>query len=390
MQPQNPVFIPGPTNIPENLRQAMDCPSWDHRAPDFGDFFKPLLTDIKPVFGTEKGEVAIFPASGSGGLEAAIVNTLSPGDRVLAANHGVFSKRWIDLCQRYQLELTEVEGEWGRGVPALEFQDILEQDKRHEIKAVLVCHNETSTGVTSDIGAVRVALDQVDHPALLMVDGISSIASIEFRMDDWGVDIAVAGSQKGFMLATGLALVAISPRAMDASASSSLPRYYFDFKEMLTAHHAGSFPHTAPVNLLCGLRASLDMLFEEGLDQVYRRHQFVADGIREAIRAWGLSLCAQNPTEYSNTVSAIILPDGFDSERLVQHAYHKYHLSFGLGLGQLAGRAFRIGHLGNYSEITALTGIAAAEMVLRDLEIPVAAGCGVAAAQEFFRTNPAH
>jgi alanine-glyoxylate transaminase/serine-glyoxylate transaminase/serine-pyruvate transaminase len=388
MQAQNPVFIPGPTNIPERLRHAMDRATWDHRAPDFAEFLQPLLNDIKPVFGTEQGEIIIFPASGSGGLEAAIVNTLSPGDRVLAANYGVFSQRWIDLCGRYGLEVVTAEAEWGRGVPAAGYRQALSADDQHQIKAVLVCHNETSTGVTSDLAAVRAALDETGHPALLMVDGISSIASIEFNMDAWGVDIAVAGSQKGFMLATGLAIIAVSQKALAATESAALPRCFFNINDMLAAHRAGSFPYTAPVNLLCGLRAAVDMLVEEGLIQVYQRHQRVADGIRHAIQAWGLSLCAQEATEYSNTVSAILLPDGYDGDQLVRHAYHRYQLSFGQGLGQLARRAFRIGHLGNYSEVTALTGITMAEMAMRDLEIPIEAGSGVAAAQEFFRSNP--
>jgi alanine-glyoxylate transaminase/serine-glyoxylate transaminase/serine-pyruvate transaminase len=370
MHAQNPVFIPGPTNIPERLRQAMDRPTWDHRAPDFADFLQPLLNDVKPVFGTTQGEIVIFPSSGSGGLEAALINTLSPGDLVLSANYGVFSKRWIDLCERYGLETVSAQAQWGRGVPVDAFRQALAADERQRIKAVLVCHNETSTGVTS-------------HPALLMVDGISSIASIEFNMDAWGVDVAVAGSQKGFMLTTGLAIVAISQKALAAAGSASLPRGYFDIGDMLAAHRAGSFPYTAPVNLLCGLRAAIDMLQEEGLPRVYRRHRRIADGIRNAIQAWGFALCAQQEAEYSNTVSTIMLPEGFDSDRLVRHAYQ-----YGLGLAQLAGRAFRIGHLGQLSEADALSGIAIAEMAMRDLEIPIDCGSGVAAAQAFFREHP--
>ncbi len=388
MQAQNPVFIPGPTNIPERLRQAMDRATWDHRAPDFADFLQPLLNDVKPVFGTEQGEIVIFPSSGSGGLEAAIVNTMSAGNRVLSANYGVFSKRWIDLCEGYGLETVSAEAEWGRGVPVAVFRQALAEDDQHRIKAVLVCHNETSTGVTSDIAAVRTVLDETGHPALLMVDGISSIASIEFNMDAWGVDIAVSGSQKGFMLATGLAIVALSQKALVATESAALPRCYFDIREMLAAHRAGSFPYTAPVNLLCGLRASVDMLLEEGLPQVYRRHQRIADGIRSAVQGWGLSLCAQDAAEYSNTVSTILIPEGFDSNQLVRHAYHRYQISYGLGLAQLAGRAFRIGHLGVLSEATALSGIGIAEMAMLDLEIPIEAGSGVAATQAFFQHNP--
>jgi alanine-glyoxylate transaminase/serine-glyoxylate transaminase/serine-pyruvate transaminase len=388
MHAQNPVFIPGPTNIPERLRQAMDRPTWDHRAPDFADFLQPLLNDVKPVFGTTQGEIVIFPSSGSGGLEAALINTLSPGDLVLSANYGVFSKRWIDLCERYGLETVSAQAQWGRGVPVDAFRQALAADERQRIKAVLVCHNETSTGVTSDIAAVRAQLDETDHPALLMVDGISSIASIEFNMDAWGVDVAVAGSQKGFMLATGLAIVAISQKALAAAGSASLPRGYFDIGDMLAAHRAGSFPYTAPVNLLCGLRAAIDMLQEEGLPRVYRRHRRIADGIRKAIQSWGFALCAQEEAEYSNTVSTIMLPEGFDSDRLVRHAYQRYQTSYGLGLAQLAGRAFRIGHLGQLSEADALSGIAIAEMAMRDLEIPIDCGSGVAAAQAFFREHP--
>jgi alanine-glyoxylate transaminase/serine-glyoxylate transaminase/serine-pyruvate transaminase len=388
MQAQNPVFIPGPTNIPERLRRAMDRATWDHRAPDFAEFLQPLLNDVKPVFGTEQGEIVIFPSSGSGGLEAAIVNTLSAGDLVLSADYGVFSKRWIDLCGRYGLETVSAEAEWGRGVPLAGFRQALADDDQQRIKAVLVCHNETSTGVTSDIAAVRALLDECGHPALLMVDGISSIASIEFNMDAWGVDIAVAGSQKGFMLATGLAIVAISQKALAAAKSASLPRGFFDIQDMLAAHRAGSFPYTAPVNLLCGLRAAIDMLQEEGLPQVYRRHRRIADGVRSAIQGWGLALCAKDAAEYSNTVSTIILPEGFDSDQLVRHAYHRYQTSYGLGLARLAGRAFRIGHLGLLSEADVLAGIGVAEMAMLDLEIPIAAGSGVAAAQAFFRQSP--
>jgi len=386
---QNPVFIPGPTNMPEALRHAMNTPTSDHRSPDFAEFLGPLLADLKKVFKTGTGEIVTFPASGTGGWEAAIANTLSPGDKVLVARYGMFSHRWIDLCQRHGLDVEIIECPWGTGAPAAEFGKRLADDSGHAIKAVLVTHNETATGVKSDIAAVRAAMDAAGHPALLMVDCVSSLASMDFRMDDWGVDLAVTGSQKGFMLAAGLAIVGVSQKAQAAMEAAKMSRTYFDFRDMIGANGKGSYPYTPPLQLMHGLRASLDMLHAEGLENVFARHTLMAEGVRRAVRAWGLSLCAADPSLYSDTVSAIFVPEGFDSTALTDHAYAAYDVSFGVGLGEMSGRAFRIGHLGSLTVPMALSGVATIEMAMADLGYPVELGVGVAAAQEFYRSGTA-
>ena len=389
MRNQNPVFIPGPTNIPDRLRQAMNVQTSDHRAPDFADSLQPLLTDLKKVFKTDSGQVFIFPGSGTGGWEASVTNTLSPGDKVLVARYGMFSHRWIDLCQRHGLQVEIIECEWGTGAPAERFAERLAEDTGHSIKAVLVTHNETATGVRSDIAAVREAIDSCAHPAMLYVDCVSSLASMDFRMDAWGVDLAVSGSQKGFMLATGMAIVAASERAMAATQVATCPRCYFDFRDMATANKNGGYPYTPPIQLINGLRASLDMLFEEGLDNVFARHFRIAEGVRRAVDAWDMRLCARSPELYSDSVSAIYVPEGFDSDELTNHAYNVYGVSFGVGLGEMAGRAFRIGHLGALTDVLALSGIAAIEMAMKDLDYPIELGTGVAAAQAYYREAPA-
>ena len=385
MSNQNPVFIPGPTNIPDRIRRAMNVQSHDHRAADFGDFVRPLFEDLKKVFNTETGQVFMFSASGTGGWEAAITNTLSPGDTVLAARFGQFSLRWIDLCERLGLNVHVVDAEWGEGVPVDKYAAILAADTEREIKAVLVCHNETATGVTSDVGAVRKAMDDCNHPAMLYVDGISSIGAIEFRMDDWGVDLAIAGSQKGFMLPTGMAIVAASQKALEARHTAKCPRCFFDFGDMIDSNAQGSFHYTPAIYLMHGLRESLDMLFEEGLENVYARHHRLAEGVRRAVAAWGLELCATSEELYSDTVTAIRVPDGFDATAVVKHAYERYGVSYGGGLGEVAGKVFRIGHLGSNTDVLMLSGIATAEMAMKDLGFPIELGSGVAAAQDYYR-----
>lgn len=382
---QNPVFIPGPTNIPDRLRNAMNVQTHDHRAPDFEAFVKPLFADLKDIFKTRDGQIFLFSASGTGGWEAAITNTLSPGDKVLAGRFGQFSHRWIDLCTRHGLDVQVVEAPWGEGVPIEQYAHILAADTDHEIKAVLACHNETATGVRSDIAAVRAAIDAASHPAMLYVDGVSSIAAMDFRMDEWGVDLAVAGSQKGFMLPTGMAIVGASQKALAARHDAKCARCFFDFSDMMESNAQGSFHYTPPVNLMHGLRESLDMLTEEGLEAVFARHYRIAEGVRRAIAAWGLKLCARSPDLYSDTVTAICVPDGFDGAALVRHAYDRYRVSFGGGLGEVAGKVFRIGHLGNISDVLVLSGIATAEMAMADLDYPITLGSGVAAAQEYYR-----
>ena len=381
------LFVPGPTNMPFGVRAAMDIPLEDQRAPDFPAFTLPLFRDLKKIFKTEKGQVFLFPGSGTGGWEAAITNTLSPGDRVLIAVFGQFSHLWADLCGRHELVVDAVQVEWGEGVPLDIFSKKLEADKAHEIKAVLVCHNETATGVTSDVAGVRKALDAASHPALLMVDGVSSIASIDFRMDEWGVDLAVSGSQKGFMLPTGLAIVAASPKALEAAKSAHCPRCFFDFADMVRTNKDGYFPYTPATTLMRGLRASIDMLLAEGLESVFARHHRLAKSVRLAVEAWGLLLCAKAPKWHSDTVSAICVPKGFNSDDVAKTAYHRYRLSLGVGLSKVAGRVFRIGHIGNINELMILQALAGCEMALRDVGIPVAAGSGVAAAEEYFRAT---
>lgn len=387
MQIHNPVFIPGPTNMPDQIRQAMQIQTIDHRAPDFADRLIPLLNDLKQVFKTDTGEVFTFPGSGTGGWEAAITNTLSPGDKVLVARYGMFSHRWIDLCQRHKLDVEIIECQWGSGAPAERFAERLAEDNNHEIKALLVTHNETATGVRSDIAAVRTAMDKSNHPAMLYVDCVSSLASMDFRMDDWGVDLAVSGSQKGFMLATGLAIVAASQKALAALEGAKCTRCYFDFRDMQTANRSGGYPYTPPIQLFNGLRVSLDLLLDEGLDNVFARHHRIAEGVRRAVSAWKLKLCAISADLYSDTVSAIYVPDGFDSNTLTEHAYRKYGVSFGIGLGEMNGKAFRIGHLGAMTDVMTLSGLAAVEMAMKDLNFNIELGSGVAAAQEYYRNS---
>jgi alanine-glyoxylate transaminase / serine-glyoxylate transaminase / serine-pyruvate transaminase len=381
------LFIPGPTNLPFRVRQAMDVPLEDHRAPDFPAFTLPLFQDLKKVFKTEKGQVFIFPSSGTGGWESAISNTLAPGDGVLVAVFGQFSHLWADMCRRFGLAVDVIDTEWGEGAPADEYQRRLEADKAHKIKAVLVCHNETTTGVTSNVAAIRKALDAARHPALLFVDGVSSIASIDFRMDEWGVDIVVSGSQKGFMLPPGLAIVGVSQKALEAHKKATLPRCFFDYSDMIKTNKDGYFPYTPATTLLRGLRASLDMLFAEGLENVFARHHRLAEAVRRGVGGWGLTLCAKDQKWYSDTVSAVCVPKTFNSDDVIKTAYHRYGMSLGTGLSKVAGRVFRIGHLGHVNEIMVLQALAGTEMALRDVGVPIEAGSGVATAEEYIRAT---
>ncbi|MHA7851261.1 L-aspartate--glyoxylate aminotransferase BhcA [Roseovarius sp.] len=386
---QNPVFIPGPTNMPEELRKAVDMPTLDHRSPLFADILHPALDGVRTVLKSTTAEIFVFPGTGTGGWETAISNTLCAGDAVLAARNGMFSHRWIDLCQRHGLDVQVIEAGWGAGLPADRYEEVLAADTGYRIKAVLATHNETATGVVSDIGAIRRAMDAAGHPALLLVDGVSSIGSMDFRMDEWGVDIAVTGSQKGFMLPAGLAIVAFSPRAMQAVEGATLHRTYFDIRDMARGYAAGGYPYTPAVGLLNGLKMATGMLLDEGLDTVFARHHRIAGGVRRAVHAWGLELCADSPDLWSDTVSAIRMPEGVDANRFVAHAVERYGVAFGTGLGELAGKVFRIGHLGRMTDVMALSGIATAEMVMADLGMDIALGSGVAAAQAHYRRDPA-
>jgi alanine-glyoxylate transaminase / serine-glyoxylate transaminase / serine-pyruvate transaminase len=387
MQGTRHLFVPGPTNVPDVVRRALDLPMEDHRAPDLPRFTLPLFADLKRVFKTETGQVFLFPASGTGAWEAAITNTLNEGDVVLAARFGQFSHLWIDMCQRMGLQVEVVECEWGTGVPVEIFAERLAADKGHRIKAVLTTQNETATGVQSDIAGVRRALDAAGHPALLFMDGVSSIGSVDFRMDEWGVDLAVSGSQKGFMLPAGLAIMAASQKALAMQGQARMRRCYFDFKDMITTNASGYFPYTPPMSMLRGLRVALDRMFDEGLENIFARHHFLAEGVRRAVGAWGLRLCAKEPKWNSDTVSAILVPEGHDARRVIARAYDRYGLSLGAGLSVVSGKVFRIGHLGDLNELMLMSAIAGAEMAMRDVGVPVVAGSGVAAAGEYWRTG---
>ena len=387
MPGRNFLFIPGPTNVPRRIQNAMNVEQEDMRAMDLPEFTKPLYDDMKKVFKTETGKIFIFPASGTGGWESAVANTLSPGDKVLMSGFGHFSNLWIDLCQRWGLDVNALEVEWGEGVPVEQYADILKKDTNKEIKAVFATHNETATGVASDVAGVRKALDDADHPALFFVDGVSSVASIDFRMDEWDVDLCVSGSQKGLMLPTGLGIVCASEKALKARENSTLPKTFFDWEDQIKTNDLGFFPYTPPMNLLRGLRESINMLLEEGLDNVFARHNRMANAVRAAIEAWGMKPIAKEPKWYSDTVTAVATPEGFDGNEVVRHAYKYYNLAMSISLAKIAGKAFRIGHLGDINELMILTPITGAEMAMKDLGYPIELGSGVAAAQEYLRNT---
>jgi alanine-glyoxylate transaminase / serine-glyoxylate transaminase / serine-pyruvate transaminase len=388
MSGRNFLFVPGPTNVPDRVLNAMHRPMEDHRSPVFPKLPLSIFPDLKKVFRTTEGQPFIFAATGTGMWEAALVNTCSPGDRVLAARYGQFCHLFIDCAQRLGLQVDIIDVPWGEGAPADKIEEAQRTDTKHEYKGVLVVHNETATGVTSDIAAVRKAIDNAKHPALLYVDGVSSVGSLEFRMDDWGVDLAITGSQKGFMLPAGLGLIGVSQKALARRESAKLPRVFFDFGDQIKANATGYFPYTPPLALLYGLRESLDMLLEEGLDNVYARHHRLAEGVRAAVKAWGLTVCAKDPKWNSDTVSAVMVPPGFDGAAVIATAFKKYNMALGAGLGQMAGKLFRIGHLGDVNELMLLGALSGAEMSMRDVGITqVVPGSGVAAAEEYWRTG---
>ncbi|MBZ9997674.1 aminotransferase class V-fold PLP-dependent enzyme [Mesorhizobium sp. BH1-1-4] len=383
------LFIPGPTNIPEQVRQAMNLPMEDMRAASFPDLTLPLFEDIKRVFKNETGRVFIYPSSGTGAWEAAMTNVLSPGDRVLMARFGQFSHLWVDMAERLGFEVDVIDCEWGTGVPLDLYAERLKADKTHRIKAVFCTQNETATGVTSDVAGCRAALDDANHPALLFVDGVSSIGSIDFRQEEWGVDCAVSGSQKGFMLPAGLGFLSVSRKALAASRTATHRRCFFSFEDMIRANDAGYFPYTPATQLLRGLRASLDLIAEEGLETIFARHHRLAEGVRKAVDAWGLKLCAKAPKWHSDTVSAILVPEGIDSGDVVKRAYQAYQTSLGGGLNKVFGKVFRIGHLGWLNEVMVLASLSAAEMALLDSGVRLAPGSGVGAAIQHFRASAA-
>jgi len=380
----NHLFIPGPTNVPEAVRQAMNVPMQDMRAPDFGDLTLGLFADLKRLFRTESGRVMMFPGSGTAAWEAAMTNTLSPGDKVLMSRFGQFSHLWVEMAERLGLDVICVDVPWGGGVPVGDYARILGEDSKGDIKAVFVTHNETATGVTSDVAAVRRVMDECGHNALLFVDGVSSIGSVDFRMDDWRVDLAVTGSQKGLMLPAGLGILAVSEKAIEASKTATSRRAYFEFRDMLTLNETGYFPYTPPTQLFHGLRKSLDRIFAEGLDTVIARHHRLAEGVRRGVHAWGFSLCAEHESLQSNTVSAIKVPEGVDAREVIKIGYARYNASFGSGLAQLAGKVFRIGHLGDLNEGMCLTALSIAEMALVEAGAKIDFGSGVGAAQGWY------
>jgi alanine-glyoxylate transaminase/serine-glyoxylate transaminase/serine-pyruvate transaminase len=361
--------IPGPTNVPDRVLRAMDLPTIDHRGPDFQVLGAEVLDGCRAVFQT-KAPVIIFPSSGTGAWEAAIVNALSPGDRVLMYETGHFASLWRAMALRLGLVVDFVPGDWRHGVDAADVERRLFEDREHTLRAVMVVHNETSTGVTSRIPDVRRAMDRARHPALLMVDTISSLASIDYRHDEWGVDVTVAGSQKGLMLPPGLGFNAVSDKAQAASRTTRFARSYWDWQEMLRSNASGFFPYTPATNLLYGLRESLRMLREEGLPAVFARHTRHAEATRAAVRGWGLELLAVDPAEYSSSLTAVIVPEGHDADRFRALALERWDISLGAGLGKLQGRIFRIGHLGDFNDLMLMGTLAGVELGMREAGVP--------------------
>src|SRR6267143_1538170 len=354
--------IPGPTNVPDRVLRAIDFPTMDHRGPEFADLGKTVLAGMKRVFKSTKGEVVIYPASGTGAWESALVNTLSPGDRVLMAETGHFATLWQKMAAKLGLEVEFLPTDWRHGADPEAIEKRLRADPEKRLKAVCVVHNETSTGVTSRIGDLRRAIDAAGHPALYMVDTISSLASIDYRHDEWGVDVTVAGSQKGLMLPPGLSFNAVSEKARKASQSAKLPRSYWAWDEMLSNNKTGYFPYTPATNLLYGLRESLAMLEEEGLQNVFARHTRHAEATRRAVRAWGLEVLCAVPEEYSSSLTAVMMPAGHDADALRKIILEAYDMSLGTGLGKLAGKVFRIGHLGDFNDLMLAGTLAGIEM----------------------------
>jgi alanine-glyoxylate transaminase / serine-glyoxylate transaminase / serine-pyruvate transaminase len=369
MAGRNFLFVPGPTNVPDRILRAMSVASEDHRSPDFPALTRACLDGLKPIFKTATGHPILFPSSGTGCWEAALTNCLDPGAKVLIARFGQFSHLWADMCRRLGFEVELIETVWGEGAPVDQYLAALESDRSQKIKAVLVCQNETATGVRSDVAAIRGAMDSVKHPALLLVDSVSALASVDFRMDEWGVDVCISGSQKGLMLPAGLGITCISQKALETAKRTSSRRCYFDFGDMVQANATGYFPYTPALQMMCALRESLTILAEEGLENVFRRHSYLAGGARAAVL----------------TVTAVMVPEGIDAAAVIARAYTRYNLSLGAGLSKVAGKLFRIGHVGDLNELMLLGAIAGSEMAMMDLGIKIEPGSGVAAAQTYWR-----
>lgn len=383
--------IPGPTNVPDRILRAMDRPVIDHRGPAFAELTRAILPPLRHVFGTRDGAVVLYPSSGTGAWEASLVNVLAPGERILAFNHGHFSDLFGRTARNLGFEVDEVPLRWGQEVPPAEVEARLRADRgERPYAAVLVVHNETSTGVTSDIGAIRAAIDAAGHDALLIVDAVSSLASIEFRFDEWRVDVALTGSQKGLMLPPGIAIVCAGPRAVARGEHGGSPRNFFDWRPIIRDNEAGFFPYTPATLLLYGLREALIMLVEEeGLPAVYARHRFLADGVRAAVAAWGLDNLCENPARVSQTLTAVTMPPEIDSDAVIRTARERFGLALGVGLGRIKGRVLRIGHLGALNELEVLGTLGGVELALLESGVSLELGAGVAAAQRAFVRPPA-
>ena len=377
--------IPGPTNVPDRVLRAMAQPTIDHRGPDFAKLTHEVLEGLKQIFKTS-GAVVIYPSSGTGAWEAAVVNTLSPGDKVLMFETGYFATLWENMVVKLGVDVDFVPGDWRHGVDPIVVEEKLSEDKKHNIKAVMVVHNETSTGVTSRIAEVRKAIDRAHHPALLMVDTISSLASIDYRHDEWGVDVTIGCSQKGLMLPPGLGLNAISDKTLEASKSARLSKSYWDWKTMINDNKLGFFPYTPATNLLYGLSESIRMLFEEGLENVFARHSRLGEATRRAVRAWGLEILCLNPEECSNSLTAVLMPGGYNADELRNLILKKFNMSLGTGLGKLKGKIFRIGHLGDFNDLMLAGTLSGIEMGLALANVPFSKG-GVTEALDYLSTR---
>jgi len=377
--------IPGPTNVPDRVLRAMAEPTIDHRGPEFAKLTHKLLNDLKQIFKTS-GTVVIYPSSGTGAWEASLVNTLSPGDKVLMFETGYFATLWRNMAVKLGLDVDFVPGDWRQGVDPAMVEEKLIEDKKQNIKAVMIVHNETSTGVTSRVNEVRKAMDRAGHPALLMVDTISSLGSIDYRHDEWRVDVTIGCSQKGLMLPPGLGLNAISDKALKASKSARLPKSYWDWEPMINDNKSGFFPYTPSTNLLYGLRESLSMLFEEGLENVFARHLRLAEATRRAVKTWGLEILCMTPEEYSNSLTAVLMPNGYNADKLREIILKKFNMSLGTGLGKLKGKIFRIGHLGDFNELMLAGTLCGIEMGLALSNVPFSKG-GVTEAIDYLSAH---
>lgn len=388
---RNQVFVPGPVNIPEPVLRAMNRNNEDYRSPVVPALTKNLLEDLKKIFKSTSGTTFLIPTTGTGAWESALTNTLSPRDRIISFEMGQFSLLWIDQMKRLNFDVDVVQCEWGTGVDMGILRAKLEADREHKVKAICCVHNETATGVTNNLANIRKVLDDCMHPALFLVDGVSSICAIDFRMDEWGVDVALTGSQKALSLPTGLGIVCASPKALEAAKTAKSLRVFFDWNDYLKFYKLGTYwPYTPSIQLLYGLRAALDLiLVEEGLDNVIIRHSRLGTATRFAVEAWGLKNCTQKEEWYSDTVTAVVVPPYIDSAEIVKRAWKRYNLSLGLGLNKVAGKVFRIGHLGSLNEVQLLGCLSGVEMALKDVGYPVKLGSGVGAAAAYLqKTTP--